>query len=361
MIEEVYIDRSVLETSLVEWILNHAEGVRVQTVAGREEAEERAGGKGALIPGFKKRLFVTRETGRFLRPCPGTPGMRCCNLHVLNPVVGCPYDCTYCFLQAYQTDPFTILYANLEDLEREVRALKARHPDGLLRISTGELADSLALGSWVGMVDFLVRLFAGMEGVLLELKTKSTAIRSLMELDHRGHTVVSWSLNTEEATHLEERGAPSMQARLRAAGKVVGAGYPVAFHFDPLIRSQGWEAAYAEGVKDLFEAVPAEAIRWISLGGFRYTPLMKARIQNRFPHTRLFLDEFLPCPDGKYRYFSKHRIHLYRSMLSWIRERGPRVPVYLCMEADYVWRSVFGHLPEGSGLLEEIFDGPRDR
>lgn len=300
-------------------------------------------------------IRVTREKGRFLRSCPGSPGMNCCNLFVLNPIVGCCYDCAYCFLQAYRKERHITLYANLEDIEHEVKECKARNPGTTIRICTGELADSLALEPVAEAAAYLVELIRGLDGVQLELKTKSSRIAPLLALDHGGRTVVSWSLNPPEIAADLEPGTPGPEERLRAAAEAAAAGYPVAFHFDPLIRRPGWREGYEQLVKDLFRAVPPRAIQWISLGGFRYTPAMKIVIQERFPEARLFTGEFLPCPDGKYRYFSGHRVEMYRAMGDWIEQSGPEVPVYLCMEASHIWQRVFGCLPEALPRLAPIF------
>jgi spore photoproduct lyase len=143
--DEICIERSVLDTELARRIMARTQKDRLRIVSGKQEAVREGVAARSVGPGFKRRLFIAREEGRFLRRCPGTTGMKCCNLFVLNPVVGCPYDCTYCFLQAYQNEPFITVYANLEDLEAEVSALKALNKGRLLRICTGELADSLAL------------------------------------------------------------------------------------------------------------------------------------------------------------------------------------------------------------------------
>jgi spore photoproduct lyase len=86
---------------------------------------------------------------------------------------------------------------------------------------------------------------------------------------------------------------------------------------------------------------------------------MKTVIKEHFPEIPLFNQEFLRCPDGKYRYFYKHRAEMYSVMQKTIRGFAPEVPVYLCMEASYMWRMVFGYLPEESILLEPIY-GPRN-
>lgn len=355
-IEEIFIDQEVQDTALSKWIERHGSGSNVRVVNGRSGALQAVWeAKKDSFEDSKRRLFITSEQGRFLRRCPGTPGMLCCNLFVLNPVVGCPFDCSYCFLQAYQSDPFITLYANLEDLEEEIEALRQMNPGRPLRICTGELADALALEPWTGVAAFLVNRFADQEGATLELKTKSATVDSILDLDHQGRTVISFTLNTPQVAALEEQGAPGPEARIAAAARAFEAGYPLAFHFDPIVRYSGWAEDYRRLIDDLFRAVPARAIQWISLGGFRYTPAMKQRIKARFPQTRLFFGEFLPCPDGKYRYFVNHRVELYKTLKEAIARYGSDLPVYLCMESENVWRRVFGRLPSACTNLGPIF------
>ena len=108
-------------------------------------------------------------------------------------------------------------------------------------------------------------------------------------------------------------------------------------------------------IDEIFDCVPAAAVRWFSLGGFRFTPALKRAVRDRFPGTRLFLDEFLPCPDGKMRYFAPLRAAMYRTLRDAIERRAPMIPVYLCMESAHTWRKVFGALPAGCGKLEPLF------
>jgi spore photoproduct lyase len=106
----------------------------------------------------------------------------------------------------------------------------------------------------------------------------------------------------------------------------------VAFHFDPVIYYQGWEADYEALVDMTFQAVDAENVAWISLGALRMTPRLKKIIENRFPDNTLLDEEFFVGHDGKLRYPKDVRIFLYKKMTSWIRRHGKDVPVYLCME-----------------------------
>ena len=54
---------------------------------------------------------------------------------------------------------------------------------------------------------------------MLELKTKTTFIDTLLDLPHRRRTILSWSLNTERVIGSEERGTASLDVRLKAAAR----------------------------------------------------------------------------------------------------------------------------------------------
>ncbi len=107
------------------------------------------------------------------------------------------------------------------------------------------------------------------------------------------------------------------------------AGYRIGFHFDPLIRHPDWENGYTRTVDDIFAAVPAKSIAWISLGAFRYLPSMKATVQRRHPRSRIMEEEFILAGDGKMRYLRPLRVEMYRCLLQAIRARDPEDCVYI--------------------------------
>ena len=303
----------------------------------------------------KKRLLITRYKGRMLKRCPGTPNVICCNYFILNPVVGCPFDCTYCALQVYFTNPIITLYANIDDLFDELNERLRRKPRWLFRIGTGELTDSLTLDDVTRMSTLLVPYFADKTGVLFELKTKSNTIIHLLDLDHGGRTVVAWSLNPQRIIDRDEAGTASLGERLEAAHLCQEAGYRIAFHFDPLIHYEGWEKDYSDVIRRLFERIDPRAVVWISLGTFRFPPRLKPIIKQRFPNTKIIYEEFVPGQDGKMRYLKPVRVDMYSKMLSWIRRHDTQLFVYLCMESTDIWQKVFGWTPETSAGLARMF------
>jgi spore photoproduct lyase len=302
----------------------------------------------------KQVLFLTRNKGGFLKPCPGTREYTCCGYQILHVASFCIMDCSYCVLQSYFHPPLLQFFVNREDLDAEL--IRLFQKNGISRVGTGEFTDSLIWERWTDLTNFLVSRFGTQERAVLELKTKTINIKRLEGLDHQRKTILSWSLNAPAAIEVEERGTASLNARLAAAASCQQWGYPLAFHFDPMVIYEGCEADYRMVVNKLFERIRPENIVWISLGTFRFMPALKPLIAQRFPHSKIAYGEFITGLDNKMRYFKPLRIALYRKMVGWIRDAAPDVTVYFCMEDDEVWEKSMGWVPPADNGLSHMLD-----
>jgi len=299
-------------------------------------------------------LLLTRNKGAFIKDCPGTRAYTCCGYQILHIGTFCTMDCSYCILQAYLHPPVLQYYANYDDLLAELDRLILKK--AVSRVGTGEFTDSLIWEQWTDLSDLLVPRLANQAHVVLELKTKTTAIEGLKQLHHNRKTIVAWSLNTNRVIANEERRTASLDDRLRAAAECESWGYPLAFHFDPLVIYDGCEDDYREVVQQIFNHVSAKNIAWISLGSLRFMPSLKPIIQRRFPESKIVYGEFISGLDGKLRYFKPLRIELYRKIADWIRETAPDVLIYFCMEDDEVWEKALGFIPAERGSLSIMLD-----
>jgi len=245
-----------------------------------------------------------------VRDCPCVAGHISCGYIVISHILGCPYNCSYCFLKTFYGKDEVVIYDNNDDIIAQVSEYmkQAKRP---LRISTGQYSDSLALDRETGLAKRLIELFAQQGDHILELKTKSAEVEHLLDLDHKGKTVFAWSVNPEEICKREELLAISCEERIEAAKKCVAAGYPVAFHFDPIFHYEGWEQDYNNVIGQIFAAIKAKNIAWISLGALRYK---------------------------KERYSESVRIEIFSKMQELIRSHSKDVYIYLCMESEEVWQ-----------------------
>ncbi len=369
---KVLVEQQSLKDALTPEILSRLPGVEVESAVDIEDAlRDIRAGSDPQASG-KQILVLARNRGAFLKKCPGAGAEVCCGYYVLNFAFNCHFECTYCILQAYLNNPALIVCTNFEDMMAEVRERLSLAPNRTFRIGTGEMADSLALDDITRYSEMLVPAFAALPNGLLELKTKSDRIENLEGLNHRGHTVVSWSINTPAVIASEELSTPNLAERLSAVRRCQLWGYRIGFHFDPLIHYRDWERDYEETVREALGSIDHRAIAWISLGTLRFTPHLRDTLKRRFPMSSIPFGEFVPGHHGKLRYFRPIREEMYSKMLGWIRRYAPDIFVYLCMESRLVWERSLGYAPTGTASLcarldacaleaaAQNEDGPRD-
>ena len=352
-IEKLYIERSAEHYPMTRTIRSRL-NFPASIIDDATELFGKIEGSPDPVGAGKKTLLLTRNKGAFLKKCPGTRNYICCGYQILHIGTFCTMDCSYCILQSYFHPPLLQFFVNHDDLNAELET--ALQKDGTMRIGTGEFTDSMIWEPWTDLSRILVPKFAGQNRSILELKTKTVAIDNLKDLDHNRKTIMAWSVNTEKVVREQERNTTTLSARLKAAKKCQDWGYPLAFHFDPMVVYPGCENDYQKVLEKIFEVARPENIAWISLGTFRFMPSLKPIIERRFPKSKILYGEFIRGLDGKARYFMPLRIRLYKKMADWMKKNAPGVLAYYCMEDETVWKKTFGFVPEEKGGLPAMLD-----
>jgi spore photoproduct lyase len=355
-LQHIHVEESCLDLAYTREILERA-NLPFSVVPDRQAPLPSGDDFPASLGAGKRHLYLAANRGQFFKPCPGTKEYQCCQYQVLSTGMNCPMDCTYCILQAYLNTPWITHYVNVEDLLAELDRVLDGEPDRLFRIGTGEFTDSLALDRLTGLSRILIEYFARKKNAVLELKTKSAVIDNLEDMRHNGRTVIAWSLNSPVVVRQEELRSATLEERLAAARQCARWGYRLAFHFDPIIDHPGWQEGYAETIRLLYAAVPAEAIAWISLGALRFLPKLKEIGIERFPASRIYFQEYITGLDNKCRYYRKKRVGLYSYIYQRLRERAdPGTCIYFCMESKEIWQEVMGYSPEAHGGIAAMLD-----
>lgn len=340
---ELFVEEDALSYSLAQ---NIVQKIRNYTVITKyEDFQWEDLPEEELISAGKRRLFLIRYLGDFLKPCPGTKNYICCGYQIFHIGEGCPLDCSYCILQLYLNRPGIKIWANLFEegfphLEKYLENSKKRRTP--IRIGTGEFTDSLALEAISGISKNLIELWKKTDPfALLELKTKIALTESFFrDLSGDRRVIFAWSVNTEKIIKTQEKGTAPLQARLKSAELAIKRGFSVAFHFDPIVLYPEAESEYPALLETILDRIPCEKIAWISFGTLRFPKALKYIAEKRFPETKIFSSEFVEGLDMKRRYFIEIRKKLYRTLSKLIKETMNDVTYYFCMENERIWREV---------------------
>ncbi|MCF6246174.1 MAG: DNA photolyase [Desulfobacula sp.] len=352
-INRLYIEKTIVHDDEINYLISKV-GIDPEFVSDATPVYEYINAAMDPISRAKQTLFITNNKGAVIRECPGTTNYTCCDYTILHTGTFCTMDCSYCILQAYFHPPVLQYFAGLDSLKNVLE--EKFKLNKTFRIGTGEFTDSLIWEKISLTPKFLVETFSKQNTSVLELKTKTVNIKSVLNIDHNGKTILAWSLNTPDIIHSQEIGTASLTARLEAAKKAESKGYRLAFHFDPLVIYPDCENQYKKVIDLIFEYVNPGSIVWISIGTFRFMPNLKQVIEQRFADSTICYGEFILGLDNKMRYFKPLRIQLYRTLVSHLKNYAPDLLVYFCMEDEEVWQKTMGFFPSKEGELGALLD-----
>lgn len=262
-------------------------------------------------------------------------GNTCPNFWHFSPYGFCPYGCQYCYLagtQGVRFSPTVKIYVNLPEIlgqiDRIVRQLG--RPEAFY---LGKLQDGMALDPLTGYSRIMIPFFAGHPLARLRILSKSADYENVLDLDHRGHTVLCWSLNPPAVRRDYEVITPPVEDRIRTIRRCAEAGYPIRIMLMPIIPIPDWQQHYDALLEDLLTQVQLDRI---TLGGIcSYGPalhMMEAKLgKDNLIFRSLTVLNNSP-DDGRTRYPFEMRESIYRHLLQTIRRFQPDVKCALCME-----------------------------
>ena len=203
--------------------------------------------------------------------------------HMLN----CLYDCRYCFLQGMYRSANYVLFVNYESFEEDISRV-AQTGNQPAWFFSGYDCDSLALEPVSGFAAHFLPFFAAQPNAWLELRTKSTQVRALLNREPLANTVVAFSFTPREMHRALEHRVPTVEKRLDAMVQLQQAGWLPGVRFDPLIYQQGYQAQYRELFSEIFRRLDADRLHSVSLGPFRLPRGYFKAISRLYPDEPLF-------------------------------------------------------------------------
>ncbi|MDQ7089708.1 MAG: DNA photolyase [Methylococcales bacterium] len=246
-------------------------------------------------------LILAEKHKNFALPAPLGYGIGAEKNYYFSHMLNCLYDCRYCFLQGMYQSANYVLFVNYEDYQQDIKTLCASSPNEPIHFFSGYDCDSLAFEPVTDFVTQFLPTFIETPNAWLELRTKSTQIRSLLNNEAFERCIVAFSLSPDEiATKVEDK-APSLEKRLAAMVKLQQQGWPLGLRFDPLIYQTDYKELYQRLFSQVFAKIKPENIHSVSLGTFRLPEKYFKKIHKLYPDEKLFSSP-LSCNQGMVSY-----------------------------------------------------------
>jgi len=254
----------------------------------------------------------------------------------------CPYGCKYCYLAGTRGvwfSPTVKIYVNLPEIIARIDRT-ARRIGEPTAFYLGKLQDALALDPLTAYATVLVPFFAKHPYARQVLLTKSAHVERLLDLDHGGHTILSWSLNPPEIAGAFEENVPTVEERIDAMRKCAAKGYPLRAVIMPVIPVDGWETLYKRFIRRLLEAVPVSRL---TFGGICIYRGARGLMEQKLSADNVIsqrIRESGKSEDGRVRYDPSFRVAVYRRLIDAAHDVQPDLPLALCLEERDVWQAV---------------------
>lgn len=287
MIETIYLEENILQHPRVVDIVARFPQARTIT-CGRYGEVFNPKAQNFRLQKQKPALILAEKYKNFALPAPAGYGIGAKKNYYFSHMLNCLYDCRYCFLQGMYQSANYVLFVNYEDFQDDIRQLCAESPTEDLHFFSGYDCDSLALEPVTGFAEQFLPFFAELPNAWLELRTKSTQVRSLLNREPLPRCVVAFSLSPDEIAAKVEDKAPSVGRRLDALCKLQEQGWQIGLRFDPLIYQAGYQQQYRQHFEQVFSKISLNQLHSVSLGVFRLPENFFKKVHKLYPEEKLF-------------------------------------------------------------------------
>ena len=266
----------------------------------------------------------------------------CTNAYELHSAWGCLHICDYCNVL-----DFLNIMVNLEELVERFEGLMRENP-WLKLWKYDNNTDILTFEPEYGASELMVDLFARQEDQYLMMYTKSANVDCLLPLDHKGKTIICWSLSGDTQSRLIEKNSATTSERIEAARKCQEAGYIVRARLSPIVPVRNWrEEADAMLAEHLAKVKPDV----LTMDTLKWTEPTKVWLMFDKPlwddEYAGYVDEFAAMPpeqrpypiipNGKQLFPHDARVRMYRHFTDQIRRLSPATRIAFCGETPEIW------------------------
>lgn len=265
LFSHLYIERSVLDHPQTEAIRAKFSASHTIIIDHYKDVFNRSNQSFATQSDSKK-LILARKEGKFLHEgSQYSDGFDHEQFFYASSVMGCLYDCDYCYLQGLYPSANTVLFVNLEDAFAQLLPYLGR--DTL--VATSYDTDTLAIETLTHQTTQWLEFAQHHPNLHLEIRTKSANINALKNTSPMDQVILAWTLSPQAIIDQYEHATPTLAKRLSAISEVIKMGWKVRICIDPVIHTDEFEFLYPHLIDTIFTTIEPESIDQLTLGSFR--------------------------------------------------------------------------------------------
>lgn len=333
MFDTVFIENQLKNKAKTQEILKNSKYKRIQYIDNYQQYFGKS-----FKPYLHKRsnlnLFIASKKGQLVKEAPNAYGLGNSRHYYFIHSYNCIYECQYCYLQGYFKSPDLVFFTNHQEILQEMETkILQENSNQVVWFHAGEFSDSLALNHISQEWSEYWPLFKKYPNVILELRTKSTNTRKLLQLEPIPNCVVSFSLSPNTASKKFDLKTPSTLQRIKAMQKLSGQGFKLAVHLDPVIFKENFEKEYSQLLLQLQNNIPFNQLAYLSLGVVRFTPEVYRHVQKNYPESDIFHNDLIKTDNNLLRYSKSLRLFILKKLKKLSMNLGlEEEKIYFCME-----------------------------
>jgi len=223
---------------------------------------------------------------------------------------GCSASCLYCYLVCnYNKCSYLRLFVNREQMMDKLIKTSAQ-TDKELTFELGSNSDLVLENTITQNLEWTIERFAKKEKGYITFPTKFDKIEPLMDLDHRGRTIIRMSVNPQEIIQKVELGTSPLKNRIKALNRLGEAGYQVGLLIAPIVLVNNWRELYAQLIRQLADELSEKVKKelFIEIIFMTYSYVHRMINNDAFPWAIDLYDKSLMRGRGPGRYCYKEDV-----------------------------------------------------
>ena len=289
MFSAIYIEEEIKDWDRVKEIVEPFSNVP-QIICGRYGEVFNRTNQNFRIQKQTPALILAKKYGNLVLPAPSGYGFEGGKSFYFSHMLNCIYDCRYCFLQGMYRSANYVLFVNYDDFKSQIEK-SIRSYDGNSIYYSGYDCDSLAFEPVSYFCDYFLRVFEKNPSGILEIRTKSTQIRALLERPPIPNCIIAMSFSPQKSALQYEHKVPSIQKRIQALEKLQEKGWKIAIRFEPVIFENRLLENYKVLFEQIFDSLNVNQLHSVSLGEFRMPKTYYKSVVKLYPDEELFARE----------------------------------------------------------------------